>query len=63
MAFCKPWRNGFMAGEFKVPDDFDRILVAQAESEGFLLLTADELVARYPGPSINGERLPPSASI
>lgn len=50
MAFCKPWRNGFMAGEFKVPDDFDRILVAQAESEGFLVLTADELVARYPGP-------------
>ncbi|WP_110654445.1 type II toxin-antitoxin system VapC family toxin [Salinicola halimionae] len=31
-------------------DPFDRILVAQAESEGFLLLTADELVACYPGP-------------
>ncbi|WP_251975926.1 type II toxin-antitoxin system VapC family toxin [Salinicola avicenniae] len=31
-------------------DPFDRILVAQAESEGFLLLTADELVARYSGP-------------
>ncbi len=31
-------------------DPFDRILIAQAESEGFLLLTADELVARYPGP-------------
>lgn len=31
-------------------DPFDQILVAQAESEGFLLLTADELVARYPGP-------------
>ncbi|GAA5179264.1 MULTISPECIES: type II toxin-antitoxin system VapC family toxin [Halomonadaceae] len=31
-------------------DPFDRILVAQAESEGFLLLTADELIARYPGP-------------
>lgn len=30
-------------------DPFDRILVAQAESEGFLLLTADDLVARYPG--------------
>ncbi|MCK0164340.1 type II toxin-antitoxin system VapC family toxin [Marinobacter sp. S6332] len=30
-------------------DPFDRILVAQAESEGFLLLTADELVARYQG--------------
>jgi len=31
-------------------DPFDRILVAQAETEGFLLLTSDELVARYPGP-------------
>lgn len=31
-------------------DPFDRILVAQAESEGFLLLTADERVARYSGP-------------
>lgn len=31
-------------------DPFDRVLVAQAESEGALLLTADEMVARYPGP-------------
>jgi PIN domain nuclease of toxin-antitoxin system len=31
-------------------DPFDRILVAQAETEGFLLLTADDLVARYPRP-------------
>lgn len=31
-------------------DPFDRILVAQAESEGALLLTTDEVVARYPGP-------------
>ncbi|SER66988.1 PIN domain nuclease, a component of toxin-antitoxin system (PIN domain) [Vreelandella subterranea] len=31
-------------------DPFDRILVAQAEAEGFLLLTADELVAKYDGP-------------
>lgn len=31
-------------------DPFDRILVAQAEAEGFLLLTADELVAKYTGP-------------
>jgi PIN domain nuclease of toxin-antitoxin system len=31
-------------------DPFDRILVAQAEVEGFLLLTADETVAGYPGP-------------
>ncbi|MEX1200368.1 MAG: type II toxin-antitoxin system VapC family toxin [Methylophaga sp.] len=31
-------------------DPFDRILVAQAESEGILLLTVDDLVASYPGP-------------
>ena len=31
-------------------DTFDRILVAQAEADGFLLLTADELVAQYAGP-------------
>ncbi|SHE45129.1 PIN domain nuclease, a component of toxin-antitoxin system (PIN domain) [Modicisalibacter ilicicola DSM 19980] len=31
-------------------DPFDRILVAQAEFEGFLLLTVDDLVAQYPGP-------------
>ncbi|SDL05820.1 PIN domain nuclease, a component of toxin-antitoxin system (PIN domain) [Franzmannia pantelleriensis] len=31
-------------------DPFDRILIAQAEAEGFLLLTADELVAQYTGP-------------
>lgn len=31
-------------------DPFDRMLVAQAEYEGFLLLTVDELVLRYPGP-------------
>lgn len=31
-------------------DPFDRILVAQAEAEGFLLLTADEMVAQYAGP-------------
>lgn len=29
---------------------FDRILVAQATVEGFVLLTADSLVAQYPGP-------------
>ena len=33
-------------------DPFDRILVAQAETEGFLLVTSDELVARYPGPGL-----------
>ncbi len=31
-------------------DPFDRLMVAQAEQEGVLLLTSDEIVARYPGP-------------
>lgn len=31
-------------------DPFDRLLVAQAECEGALLLTSDEIVGRYPGP-------------
>ncbi len=31
-------------------DPFDRMLVAQAASEGVLLLTADAQVAAYPGP-------------
>ena len=31
-------------------DPFDRILVAQATTEGILLLTSDSVVARYPGP-------------
>jgi PIN domain nuclease of toxin-antitoxin system len=31
-------------------DPFDRLLVAQALSEGVTLLTADAQVARYPGP-------------
>ena len=31
-------------------DPFDRILVAQATVEGITLLTADALVAKYPGP-------------
>lgn len=31
-------------------DPFDRILVAQALVEGVMLLTADPIVARYPGP-------------
>ena len=30
-------------------DPFDRILVAQAQIEGLMLLTTDEIVARYPG--------------
>jgi PIN domain nuclease of toxin-antitoxin system len=31
-------------------DPFDRILIAQAMVEGITLLTADPMVARYPGP-------------
>ncbi len=31
-------------------DPFDRMLVAQAMVEGITLLTADPLVAKYPGP-------------
>jgi PIN domain nuclease of toxin-antitoxin system len=31
-------------------DPFDRLLVAQATTEGVTLLTADPVVARYPGP-------------
>ena len=31
-------------------DPFDRMLVAQAVSEGMLLLTPDSVVAEYPGP-------------
>ncbi len=31
-------------------DPFDRMLLAQAEYEGFLLLTADEQLLNYSGP-------------
>ena len=31
-------------------DPFDRILVAQATVEGIVLITADDVVASYPGP-------------
>ena len=31
-------------------DPFDRVLVAQATVEGITLVTADPMVARYPGP-------------
>ena len=31
-------------------DPFDRLLIAQARVEGLTLLTADRLIARYPGP-------------
>jgi PIN domain nuclease of toxin-antitoxin system len=31
-------------------DPFDRIILAQAMTEGFMLLTSDPVVGRYPGP-------------
>ena len=31
-------------------DPFDRILIAQAMVEGIILLTADPVIAQYPGP-------------
>jgi PIN domain nuclease of toxin-antitoxin system len=31
-------------------DPFDRLLIAQAMVEGITLLTADAMIARYPGP-------------
>ena len=31
-------------------DPFDRLLIAQATVEGITLLTADAMIARYPGP-------------
>ena len=31
-------------------DPFDRLLIVQAEQEGMLLITADRILARYPGP-------------
>ena len=31
-------------------DPFDRLLIAQAMTEGAMLVTADRTIARYPGP-------------
>lgn len=31
-------------------DPFDRVLLAQAQVEGIALLTADQILAQYPGP-------------
>ena len=31
-------------------DPFDRMLIAQAAAEGFLLMTADSVIAQYPAP-------------
>jgi PIN domain nuclease of toxin-antitoxin system len=33
-------------------DPFDRLLIAQAITEGILLLTADSLLTKYPGPAL-----------
>ena len=33
-------------------DPFDRILIAQATIEGISLVTADDVVAQYPGPIV-----------
>ena len=35
---------------FRMCSLFDRLLIAQAQVEGITLLTADEVVGRYPGP-------------
>ena len=37
-------------------DPFDRLLIAQAASESMPLLTADKLLAQYPGPIILTDR-------
>ena len=42
-----------LATEYLPPihkDPFDRLLLAQAEVEGFKLYTSDKLLAKYPGP-------------
>jgi PIN domain nuclease of toxin-antitoxin system len=31
-------------------DPFDRLLLAQAQADGLLLITADQQLAQYPGP-------------
>ena len=33
-------------------DPFDRVLVAQAQTEGITLLSADKVLGRYPGPIV-----------
>lgn len=45
-------RHALAAGDLPPlhKDPFDRMLVAQALEEGIVLLTADPLVAQYPGP-------------
>ena len=38
-------------------DPFDRMLVAQATVEGLTLLTADDMVAKYPGPVLHTDNV------
>jgi PIN domain nuclease of toxin-antitoxin system len=49
-----PMHGGHAAAAVDLPpihhNPFDRLLVAQAQVEGVTLLTADPIVARYPGP-------------
>jgi PIN domain nuclease of toxin-antitoxin system len=49
-----PVNGAHAAGVAQLPpihkDPFDRMLVAQATVEGLVLLTADAVVASYPGP-------------
>jgi PIN domain nuclease of toxin-antitoxin system len=48
-----PVTGAHVAGVAGLPslhkDPFDRILIAQAISEGMILLTTDKIVAQYPG--------------
>jgi len=43
--------HALAAGLFAVPhrDPFDRLLAAQAVTEGVALLTSDPMMARFPG--------------
>ena len=43
-------------------DPFDRLLLAQANAEALLLITADQQLARYPGPIRWMEALAPSSA-
>jgi len=49
-----PVTSGHAAAVERLPlihkDPFDRILIAQAEVEGVTLVTADPVLAKYPGP-------------
>ncbi len=44
------WRHGLRAGSYSLPhrDPFDRLLAAQAELEGFTLVTMDPAFTAFP---------------